>query len=149
MSEESVEYLAKKLGDVYEELAAKDARIKELETTIEELQKERFRKPNHECPSCGFDFSNWHCVCRERIDSLTQKLEAEHENFLAVHRDNMKIFDFNMSLTQKLAKAREILQSALIENQTGIGSDEYWDGVAYACRTIRPKIKEALKEIGE
>jgi hypothetical protein len=52
---------------------------------------------------------------------LEKKLADEHENFLDVHRNNMRIMDWNEELSNKLAerdavilKAKEILKQILL-----------------------------------
>ena len=72
-------------------------------------------------------------------ERLEAKLETEHENFLAVHRDNLELCARNLELKAKLEKAQEVIQEFVNRVESG---------------EVRSKktyhiFKETLREIGE
>ena len=83
--------LAKRILDAEDKVSAQAAKIEELEKQNNLLQE-------------------YPLLC-SRCNELEAKLEAEHENFLAVHRDNMELCARNLELKAKLERAREALKA--------------------------------------
>jgi len=75
-------------------------------------------------------------------------LEAELETAKSAYSDLLQnSFRECKSYEAKLERAREMLKSINTENHTAIGSDDFFEGLAYACKTIETKIEEVLREL--
>ena len=121
------------------------------ETRVDEYLKAIVGEPPG-FPEAGATDKEWRkYLAHEFANSLSinfkleAKLATEHENFLAVHRENMELCARNVELKAKLEKAREFIK--VIDEVDLFPEEEYEGGSFWGW--IKENSRICLREIGE